>query len=335
VKTNSIAFKQELQGLGITRQAIEAVWPNWWTEEAEGSISAHAELRFAVARRLGLSPKSVIGEEQAEFVWKHDAKFKGLSKYGGLEQSALTSFGIALGQHLVKGVEEPRGDIDKIPGADEIRRAILANSPFVSLQDICAACWGLGIPVVHLRVFPLSAKKMVAMAVKTALGFAILVAKDASFPAPTAYHVAHELGHIAQGHLEDSKAVVDLEEAIETEERDAEESAADEYALQLLTGQKRPTLQLSAKPQNGLELANAVMNAARERQIEPGTLALCYGHQTSDWKTSYAALNHIYDAKHDVWRFLNLIATRQLNWSAYKNDEAAYLKAILGAVEVA
>ena len=335
MKTNSTAFKEKLQGLGVTNQAIEAVWPSWWTEEAEGSISAHAELRFAVARRLGLSPKSVIGEEQPEFVWRHDAKFKGLSKYGGLEQSALTSFGIALGQHLVKGVERPLLNIERFPSAEEMRRAILANSPFVGLPDVCAACWGLGIPVVHMRVFPLSAKNMVAMAVRTALGFAILIAKDASFPAPTSYHVAHELGHIAHGHLDDSKAIVDLEETIETEERDVEETAADEYALQLLTGQKRPTLQLSANPQNGLELANAVVNAARERRIEPGTLALCYGHQTSDWKTSYAALNHIYDAKHAVWRFLNLTATRQLNWRAYQDDEAAYLKAILGAVEVA
>ena len=332
MKTCSRSFKEELQCLGITKDAIEAVWPIWWSDEAEGSVSAQAEARFSVARRLGLSPKSVIGEHQPEFVWRHNAKFKGFSKYGGIEQAVLTSFGVALGRHLEKGVPESRTSLENLADPANIRKVVLASSPFVSLQDICAVCWGFGIPVVHLRVFPLSAKNMVAMAVKTLHGFAVLVGKDAMFPAPTAYHVAHELGHIAAGHLVESDAIIDLEELKEQSDRDWEEREANEFALELLTGQKSPSLKFTSSPKSGSELAGAVNSASAERQIEPGTLALCYGYQTSDWKTAYAALNHIYKSKHDVWRFLNNIATNQLDWTAYKDDEKAYIQAVMGAI---
>ena len=335
MKTDSQAFREELQGLGISTEALEAVWPKWWSDEADGSVSAQAEMRFSVARRLGLSPKSVIGEHQPEFVWRHDAKFKGLSVYGGDEEAALTSFGIAFGRHLEKGVIKPSKKPEELSDATGVRNAVLGRSSFVSLPDVCAVCWGFGIPVVHLRVFPLSAKNMVAMAVKTIEGFAILVGKDSRFPAPTAFHVAHELGHIAAGHLKEVSALVDLEDTIEKLENDNEEVEADEYALELLTGQRNPSLQFDTAPKNGRELATAVTKVASARRIAPGTLALCYGYQTNDWQTAYAALNRIYDSKHDVWRFLNLTASKQLDWSAYKEDEASYIKAVMGAVEVA
>lgn len=332
MNTRSRSFKEELQRLGIAKDAIEAVWPIWWSDEAERSMSAQAEMRFTVAKRLGLSPKSVIGEYQPEFVWRHNAKFKGFSKYGGIEQAALTSFGVALGRHLERGVPESRTSLENLADPANIRKIVLASSPFVSLLDICAVCWGVGIPVVHLRVFPLSAKNMVAMAVKTLHGFAILVGKDAMFPAPTAYHVAHELGHIAAGHLLESDAIIDLEELKEQSGRDCEEREANEFALELLTGQKSPSLKFASSPKSGLELAGAVKSASAERQIEPGTLALCYGYQTSDWETAYAALNHIYKCKHDVWCFLNNTATKQLDWTAYKDDEKAYIRAVMGAI---
>ena len=335
MKTCSKSFKEELQGLGVAKDVIEAVWPNWWSDEAESSASAQAEMRFSVARRLGLSPKSVIGEDQPEFVWRHNAKFKGLSKYGESEQAALASFCIALGRHLEKGVPESATSLENLADPAIVRNAVLARSPFVSLPDICSVCWSSGIPVVHLRVFPLSAKNMVAMAVRTLDGFAVLVGKDSRFTATTAYHVAHELGHIAAGHLVGSDAIIDLEEWKELPDRDQEEREADEFALELLTGQKSPNQKFQPSPRSGLELAGAVSKASAERQIEPGTLALCYGYQTSDWKTAHAALNHIYDCKHDVWRFLNDTAAKQLDWTAYNDDEKAYIRAVMGAVEPA
>lgn len=328
MKTGSIGFREQLEALGISSPAISAVWPRWWTDEAEASKSAQAELRFTVARRLGLSPRSVIGEEKPEFVWKHEAKFKGLSEYGGREQAALTSFGVALARTLRKGVEPLSLDF---PSARELRRSILRTAPYVRLQDICAACWGIGIPVIHLRVFPLTAKHMVAMAVKTESGYAVLVGKDSKTPAPTAFHIAHEIGHIVCGHLASEKAIVDFDDLLAGDSGDQEELDADQFALELLTGQRFPRLEFRVPPRNGRELASSVANASLERAIEPGTLALCYGHQTKDWRIANAALKYIYSHEGEAWRFLNKIALQQLDWSAFEDDEAAYLTAVLGA----
>ncbi len=176
---------------------------------------------------------------------------------------------------------------------------------------------------------------MVAMAVRHGNRHAILVGKDASYPAPTAYHIAHELGHIASGHLAENQALIDLEEPLQNENVDAEEIEADQFALQLLTGSASPKIETSAVPNNGVELANAVLQASQARQIEPGTLAMCYGYQSSDWPITYAALARIYQQRGEVWKFLNLTATKQLHWDVYSEDEADYLRAVMGAVELA
>lgn len=328
-------LKNDLRRLGYSQQAIDAVWPAWWSDAAADSKSAEVELRFSVARRLGLSPKSLLSEAGPTFIWKHDAKFKGLSQYGGTEQTALTSFGIALARSLLKAISaQTKQNIESV-SAEDVRAAILKHSQFVTLSDLCATCWGLGIPVVHLRVFPMSAKNMVAMAVKSGSRVAILVGKDASYPAPTAYHIAHEMGHIAKGHLASSIAIVDLDEPIEVKSRDSEEQEADSFAMELLTGIAKPVIESTASARNGLELASAVNAAAKAHRIEPGTLALCYGHQTGDWKTSYAALSRIYDQKYDVWRFINKLAITQLDWEQFSEEEAAYVRAVLGAADLA
>jgi hypothetical protein len=91
--------------------------------------------------------------------------------------------------------------------------------------------------VIYLRVFPLPAKKMNGMVVQLGDRFAILLARDANYPAPIAFYLAHELGHAALGHTRDHVAVVEFGDLLtdQGESRDDEEKAADRYALELLT----------------------------------------------------------------------------------------------------
>lgn len=86
------ALRRELRNAGFSKEAIDAAWPKWWNEEAATSPSARAELRFALARNLGISPKSLI-DERVEFVWRDQARFKNLSGQHATEQAALNSFG--------------------------------------------------------------------------------------------------------------------------------------------------------------------------------------------------------------------------------------------------
>lgn len=224
------SLKKRLLEAGLSDPLIDAAWPAWWSDDAASSPSAQAELRFSIARKIGISPKSLF-EDEVQFVWNDDARFKSLSNETENEKAALTSFGISLCRILLQ-VFDPNQSRLKI-GAMELRRSILKNRPFIDLQALVSLCWAIGIPVIHLRVFPLAAKRMHAMAAGIAGRYAILLGRDATYPAPVAFTLAHELGHIMLGHIAASSAIVDFGGPLEASRGDREEEEADQFALQL------------------------------------------------------------------------------------------------------
>lgn len=336
-KQSAAGFRQTIEQMGVPSATVDAVWPEWWSAEAEGSKAAQTELRLTVARRLGLRPTTLFEDSEVEFVWQHEAKFKGFSAYSDREKSAITSFGQAFAQTILPAVAPPPPQ-KSLRGfdANTVRDALMGgNHPYPDIESLCLLCWGLGIPIIHLRVFPLPAKRMAAMAVRVGARHAILIARDASYPAPTAFHIAHEMAHIALGHLDDAAAVVDIE-ILGTRGDDAEELEADRYALNVLTGSPDPIIQMNEPANSGKQLAKAVQQVIRDgARIEPGTLCLCYGYQTGDWKVAQAALQHVYSQKYDVWKVLNTLAAHELVWDELAYDSRAYVRAVLGAVELA
>jgi hypothetical protein len=233
VPTDAKRLKQSLRRLGLSGSAISAAWPGWWSDDAEHSASARAELRFSLARKLGLDPRSLLEEQEPSFVWRNNTKFKRLSTETAQERDAISSFGASIARTFVSATAE--GPSIEGVEAQSLRNSILAKQPFVRLIDLLALCWAIGIPVAHLRVFPLSAKRMCAMAVRVGHRYVVLLGKDAMYPATIAYYLAHEVGHAALGHLAHETAVVDLQDPLSEESStDDEEVAADKFALELL-----------------------------------------------------------------------------------------------------
>jgi Zn-dependent peptidase ImmA (M78 family) len=324
-------LRQELRQAGLSYRAIDAAWPSWWSDDLESSSSARAELRFTLARRLGLSPKPLLGE-RVIFVWRDNARFKHLTNLDSHAQDALTSFGAAIGQHLLRATPNSV-QLDEVH-AEALRAAILQTNPSVGLQAILAFCWGVGIPVVHLRVFPLQAKRMHAMVVHIDNRFAILLGKDAEYPAPVAFTLSHEIAHILLNHLANQTALVDLDDPAEADDSDDEESAADRFALELLTGHSNPDIQLNVETFNAAQLADVVLRSAPQYKIEPGVLALCVAYRTQAWPVAMRALDIIYSEKKPVWREVNGTAVCQLAWSELSDDAADYLRRVMGLVDV-
>jgi hypothetical protein len=323
-------LRSRLRLLGLSNTAIEAAWPDWWSEDADSSPSARLELRFSLARKLGLDARSLVDDEGiARFAWKDEARFKNLAGESSLELAAMASFGRAIGT-IVLEATRPGPEIITADVAG-IRHSILKSQPFVTLTDLVAWSWAAGVPVIHLRVFPLQRKRMAAMSVRVGDRSAILLGKDSRFPAQVAFYLAHEFGHIALGHLHRGTSIVDLEgEHPSIAVSDAEEKEADEFALYLLTGSTNPSVLPAFRNYNAPALAETVMQSAGALHIEPGTLALCFGYSTGNWAVTNSALGFIYGATPPVWKGINDIAKQQLGIDNVPTDSQPYLAAVLG-----
>jgi hypothetical protein len=328
VHSTTTKLRESLRKAGISDQAVEAAWPAWWSEDADASTSARAELRFALARKLGVSPKA-LSDDRVEFVWYDRARFKHLSDEGAGSKAILASFGISIGRHLLQATRNTSAIT--VPSAEDLRKAILENSQFIDLTSLVGMCWACGIPIIHLRVFPLTAKAMHAMVVKADGRYAILLARDAEYPAPVAFTVAHEIGHIGLAHLGDDVAIIDLDDPLTASDaEDNEEAGADRYALSLLTGSPEPDIQANIEAFGARQLAQAVLDAGPRTRIEPGTLALCYAYRTNNWAKAMASLQYIYAQAKPVWHEVNSVATNQLDWTSIGDDVADFLRNVMG-----
>jgi hypothetical protein len=331
VPASARKLRRDLKKLGLSDPAISAAWPGWWSEEAENSPSARAELRFSLARKLGLDPRSLLEDEEPRFIWRWETRFKQLTSETDSELAAITAFGTAIARALVAGTTS--GSSIKALTAHQLRAGILANQPYVRLVDLIALCWAVGIPVIHLRIFPLSAKRMCAMTTCIGTRPAILLGKDAEYPAPIAYYLAHEMGHIALGHLNAGGSVVDLQDPLAADRSaDRDEWEADRFALELLSGKPEFVVDTRTRRYTARELANSVLEIAPHIHVEPGTLALCFGHTTQQWNKAHAAMRLIYTQRKPVWSEVNAIAAEQLDWSAISKDMVAFTQAVMGEV---
>lgn len=327
MKDSAQSLRRRLRSAGLSAAAINAAWPGWWTDDADASPSARAELRFALARNLGLSAKALVGE-RVDFVWRDTARFKHLADCDADDRAALNSFGASVGRLLMRATESGPGLVG-IPAA-KLRAMVQDGRGAVDLVGLLAACWSAGIPVGHLRVSPLATKSMHAMVVGNAGRHAILLSRDASYPAITAFTLAHEIGHVALGHVPGADIIVDAEDPARGAEGDEEEGAADRYALELLMGTAEPTIRINFDTFNSAELAEAVLRTGPEYGIEPGTLALAVAYQRNAYPVAIAAMRFIYTKASPVWLAVNGVASRHLQFASVDDDGAEFLMRVLG-----
>lgn len=325
----SLSLRDKLVEAGFSNEAIGAAWPTWWSEKSEQSPSSQAELRFSVARKLGLSPTKLIGD-RVDFVWKDQIKYKGLSTEDQSKLDVISAYSSSVGQLLARATKQHQ-QVDKLQrvSAAELRRMILSSHNYVDLRALLITCWSIGLPVAYLRVFPLDAQYMHATATKSHGHYAILLARNASYPAPVAFTLAHEIGHIALRHLKGEASIVELKDPLHGETGDAEEDAANAFALELLTGSPEPRFKYNIPDFNSVELADAVMRGAAQYRIEPGTLALAVGFSSNRWIQAQASLKKIYSEQRPVWVEVNRMALAELHWSSLPDDMGDFLSKTL------
>lgn len=328
---------ERLRAAGFSEDCVRAALPEWWSAEEENSSSAQTLVALLLARRLSLDPQSLLNEQSpVGFLHAGPTKFKHLRLGDGARLRALTAFSQGVARIIFAVMSSEKSEIE-YPSANEMRSSVLASGRSrVAFGDVLSLCWSLEIPVIHLRLFPARTKGITAMAVRIGSRFAILVARETGIPAQYMFHVAHELGHIALGHLADAATIVDAdpndpENQPEELVDDAEEQAADAFAQELLSGKHDFRVQRAGLQEQSLgtarELAERAISVGEHLRVDPGHVVMTFGDATGEWGLAMAAAKLIPDQLEVPGTLVNKVFWSQIQ-KASDYESLPFLRAV-------
>lgn len=276
-------LQREFSAVGLKAKDAFQALPEWW-EEAVAHPSGVFEVRGFVAKHFGLE----IGPD-GRLRQRHmpHACFKTRTGTDISEIASARALATAVAKVVASATTIPWSG--SLPSAANLRAIAIAhgNTPWVGLDDLLDACWSNGVPVVYMPNLLVTKSKMEGMVTFCGGRPVILVTKKAAAPAWMLFVLAHEMGHIAEGHLDqcEGEAIVDEKVSEEGTDTDDQEKAANTYALQLLTGGKKGNISLK-HPMPPAKLAKTAVEFGFKGGIDPGHVIL------------NAASNSVFNGKH-------------------------------------
>lgn len=324
---------QRLEVAGFARDFVRTCLPQWWDDQAEESESSWLQLQLDLSQRFSLDPFSVLDENaplRLSDVGRPKFKHLALTE---AQQGAANGFGAGLARLLLGAM--PFAAHELPASALELRGLMLdgAANRWIGFGELLTLCYAFGIPVAHLTAFPAGIKGMAAMTTSVGSRGAIFTARKPVHPAQVVFFLAHELGHIALGHVRDGRSIVealtlDPDESDDGVPDDDEEIAADRFALELLTG--RAELRVTGPSDKGSakELHERAVATGNELRIDPGLIILCYGRESRRWPLAINALKQLPDFGAPVSTEINTGLRTQLDPDMLSFEDRAYLDAV-------
>lgn len=289
---------QAVSTIGLTRAQMRRLLPEWWDAGLEKERGGAAELAMHVSRRLSvelqplLEGRIVPKGAMSSVAYKHSVNVVHSSL------SAASFIASSLAQAVLAALPTPYTPLPHDPV--ELRalamRGRTGQFGFSALLDLC---WAHGVPVIPLPHLPVGVRKMDGAALQLGERPVIVIAKKKSSRAWLSFILAHEIGHIALGHLRPGSSIIDvsLQETstyVTEQSQDGQEAQADDFALQVLGGAE-VTARVSQWPVLAAPVDIAVLarQAATAFGIEAGHFVLRYAFLTKRWPTALTALNFL------------------------------------------
>ncbi|PBQ22009.1 hypothetical protein CCL08_01690 [Pseudomonas congelans] len=268
-----------LRQQGLPKNQVRSLMPSWWHDDIADTAGGLQQAKFILARAFNLKLRS-IAETPAriEFDLPEQRRFKLIKGTTAEDVTLAVALARSASKVTLANIDVP---YTRPGSASEIRAQILASGKrWVGLDELLAYCWSCGIPVIHLAT-PLMRRKMdgIAMSTKGRPTIVLSSKKECGY---LLFHLAHELGHIALGHLDDNGAIVDTEIAKSSSGKEPDEVDADNYALELLAGRSGAKLRLS-RPMSAPSLAQVVSNYGVVNGIDPTHVVLNCAHNGNYW----------------------------------------------------
>ena len=329
VDANSMFAK--LKSCGYSKKMVcEVILPPWWDiGELSGSVGRlETILRIRNYTGIDITEDAPVSEPKGDSVHQFRGGNPVDECFGHIK-----SFAPQVAEIIASACEQ---SYQGIPDAAVLRDRILAygKSPWVNFELLLTECWKLGVPVVPLRQAPKSegSRRPFAMCVNTSEGRPVVfLLRNFQKTGRLLWDLAHEVGHIARGHLKAGRYILDEDRPPIGNDIDwaAREDEANSYGLNLLTGSDNdPNFRL-AKFYPAPRLLELAQSFARKFKIDPAFVLLNYANgigNTVTWRTVQAAINLLDgDPKLLSDRFHEFTPS-----DCYSGDEFRFVKAACG-----
>jgi hypothetical protein len=290
--TNIQSLYSALSAHGLSKQKIARILPEWWSEEVEATPGGAQRAKIYLAKALSLQIRAFSeSPPRVEFDVPGEKRFKLSAKTSEDDVSLAVALARSASRIAISALDR---EYQAPPAsASAIRDYILSTgAKWVGLSEIVDACWLHGIPVLHLASPLLAKKKMDGIAISVN-GRPSIVLSNVRKNGFLLFHLAHELGHIALGHLSENSAIVDDDfEDQATRSKSADETAADRFALELLTGNPDSSLTLQQK-MKAQPLADLARRTGEQRKIDPSHLVMSCAHNDKKYYGLYVGAANI------------------------------------------
>ncbi len=314
---------RSLQNYGIDRKFIQdIILPAWWEDEIANSKTGYFQTASLISKNLGIDISELINTTNSVAL-KHPAQIK----FKSPRNVTINATDIWPNSLAVK-ISETIDQLYSVPllnltnNALEIRNSIIEHYGKIDLNNILEYLWSSGIPVLHVPVFPKEVNKMDGMAVNLNGRPIIILSKNRRHDAWLLFILAHELGHIVNGHLTNSAQII-YDVNLETEE-DTEENIANEFASELLNGTKSPSYFSSNIIYNSpYDLINFIRPLSKQLSIDPGIIALNYAYKTKNYALAEQALNNL-SPKADAVKLIQMKMRAKLNLEKLSEENFEY-----------
>lgn len=225
---------------------------------------------------------------------------------------ASTLIASSISNAIISSIKVPYQALPKnVWELNEEIRAIGKGS--IDFDALLNYCWRKGVPVISLSNLPFGLKKMDGAALKVGDRPVIILAKKNNSKSWLSFILAHELGHIALGHLENNSSIVDIalqqESTFDSDNTgDSMELEADKFALNILGGPlAQETQERWGDFDSAITLATNARAAANLLGCSAGHLILRYAFRTKRWPEAASALKFLredFDAQKEIVKFM-------------------------------
>jgi Zn-dependent peptidase ImmA (M78 family) len=317
---------ERLKEIGFDKDYVRSQGlPTWWDDELDADEDVVLEGAAHISRRLRLDLLSLLEERSPEFKPALQTKFKYHAQNKADTPDAAHQIASSVAAVIARATELEFKPVP--PSTLQVRAEILAEHPQINLNSLLDYCWKHGIAVVYFKNYPKKKRTITGMIQWHGDQPVIVLSDKRTNPAWLAFHLAHELGHLAFGHVKKGEGIL-VDDDIKDNSSDSEEIESNKFAVSLLLDnldnavKKRMKAPALAKYLGGIAQNNPT--------VDPCAIAFNFAwHNTNYFAVAVSAVK-ILDENQCGSKIIQSFLENHIDWDDLSDDVGDRLEQILG-----